>query len=101
MHCRTCGKAVVESAVVCIGCGSPPLAGTAFCQACGASTNPNASVCVKCGVGLKNQSSASGGTGPAVFLGLNQSGVIAFIVLLLVCLPLAWLPWVIKSCKAA
>lgn len=99
MHCRNCGKDVIEQAVVCISCGSPPLVGKVFCQSCGAPTNPNAAVCVKCGVGLKSQNSV--GTGPAVFLGLNQSGVIAFIVLLLVCLPLAWLPFVIKSCKAA
>ncbi len=33
-------------------------------------------------------------------LGLNKNGFIIFIVLLLVCLPLCWLPWVIGSCKA-
>ena len=37
--------------------------------------------------------------GKVVFLGLNQSGVIAFIILLLLCLPLCWLPFVIDSCK--
>lgn len=34
-----------------------------------------------------------------VFAGLNQTGVIVFIVLVLVCLPLCWLPWVIDSMK--
>jgi hypothetical protein len=38
--------------------------------------------------------------GKAVFLGLNQTGVIVFIVLLVLCLPLCWLPFVIGSCKA-
>ena len=33
-------------------------------------------------------------------LGLNTGGFILFIVLLLVCLPLCWLPWVIGGCKA-
>ncbi|MGE0610325.1 MAG: hypothetical protein AB7O62_24770 [Pirellulales bacterium] len=37
----------------------------------------------------------------AIFAGLNQTGLIAFIILLLVCLPLCWLPWVIKSCKGS
>jgi hypothetical protein len=37
--------------------------------------------------------------GPVVFAGLNQTGVIVFIILLLVCLPLCWLPWVIDSMK--
>lgn len=35
-----------------------------------------------------------------VFAGLNQTGLIVFIVLILVCLPLCWLPWVIPSMKA-
>jgi hypothetical protein len=35
-----------------------------------------------------------------VFLGLNQTGVIVFIILLVVCLPLCWLPFVIDSMKA-
>lgn len=39
--------------------------------------------------------------GKEAFLGLNQNGLIIFIILLLVCLPLCWLPWVIESCKAA
>ena len=39
--------------------------------------------------------------GKEAFFGLNQQGVILFIVLLLVCVPLVWLPWVIDSCKAA
>ena len=34
-----------------------------------------------------------------VFLGLNQNGVILFAVLLFFCFPLAWLPWIIGSCK--
>lgn len=33
-------------------------------------------------------------------LGLNKGGFILFIVLIFVCLPLCWLPWVINSCKA-
>jgi hypothetical protein len=39
--------------------------------------------------------------GQRVFAGLNKNGVILFIVLLLVCLPLCWLPWVIDSTKGA
>jgi hypothetical protein len=33
-------------------------------------------------------------------LGLTTQGLIIFIVLLLFCLPLCWLPWVIKDLKA-
>lgn len=39
--------------------------------------------------------------GKEVFAGLNQKGVIVFIILLIVCLPLCWLPWVIDGLKAA
>jgi hypothetical protein len=38
--------------------------------------------------------------GNEVFLGLNSQGVILFVVAILICLPLCWLPWVIDSCKA-
>lgn len=31
--------------------------------------------------------------------GLNNSGLILFIVLILFCIPLCWLPFVIDSCK--
>lgn len=37
--------------------------------------------------------------GKVVFAGLNQTGVIAFVVLIFVCLPLCWLPFIIDSCK--
>ena len=38
--------------------------------------------------------------GKEMFLGLNQNGLIAFIVLLLLCFPLAWIPWLVDACKA-
>lgn len=34
------------------------------------------------------------------FAGLNQNGLILFIILIVVCLPLCWLPWIIGGCKA-
>lgn len=39
--------------------------------------------------------------GKEVLLGLNQTGIIVFIILLIVCLPLCWIPWLVDSCKAA
>ncbi|MEX0745091.1 MAG: hypothetical protein WD118_05775 [Phycisphaeraceae bacterium] len=39
--------------------------------------------------------------GNEVFLGLNMQGVILFIVLLLVCFPLCWIPWLVDGMKAA
>jgi hypothetical protein len=35
----------------------------------------------------------------AVFAGLNQTGLIVFILLIFLCLPLCWLPFVIPSMK--
>jgi hypothetical protein len=37
--------------------------------------------------------------GKAVFAGLNQTGLIVFIVLIFLCLPLCWIPWVVDSMK--
>lgn len=37
--------------------------------------------------------------GKAVLAGLNQNGLIVFIILLLFCLPLCWIPWVVDSLK--
>ena len=37
--------------------------------------------------------------GKEVFIGLNQNGLIVFIVLLLVCLPLCWIPFLVDSLK--
>ncbi len=40
------------------------------------------------------------GNGKAVLMGLNQTGVILFFVLLVLCFPTCWLPFIIPSCKA-
>jgi len=37
--------------------------------------------------------------GKAVFAGLNQNGLIVFIILIVICIPLCWLPWVIDGLK--
>ena len=37
--------------------------------------------------------------GKAIFAGLNQTGVIVFIVLLVCCFPVCWIPWLIDSMK--
>ena len=40
------------------------------------------------------------GNGKAVMMGLNQSGVILFFILLILCFPTCWLPFVIPAFKA-
>ncbi|TWU38246.1 LITAF-like zinc ribbon domain-containing protein [Novipirellula artificiosorum] len=37
--------------------------------------------------------------GEAVALGLNQTGLIVFIILILVCFPLCWIPFLVDSMK--
>ena len=37
--------------------------------------------------------------GKAVFAGLNQTGLIVFIVVLIMCFPFCWIPWVVDSMK--
>ena len=38
--------------------------------------------------------------GEEVFLGLNKTGVIVFIILVVACLPLCWIPFIVDSMKA-
>ena len=67
----------------------------------GAATRPMFIVVVRCS--RREQPQRKGTTmpqGPDAFAGLNKNGLILFIILLLVCLPLCWLPWVIDSTKA-
>lgn len=45
------------------------------------------------------QSRINKGNGKSILFGLNQQGVILFIVLLLLCFPLCWLPFVITNLK--
>ncbi len=37
--------------------------------------------------------------GKEVFIGLNQSGLIVFIILIVVCLPLCWIPFLVDSLR--
>ena len=37
--------------------------------------------------------------GKEVFIGLNQNGLIVFLILVLFCLPLCWIPFLIDSLK--
>lgn len=60
MYCRNCGNEVSEKAIMCVACGTPPLAGDKYCYNCKAETTPNATICMKCGVGLKGQSATDG-----------------------------------------
>lgn len=39
--------------------------------------------------------------GDEVFFGLNKNGAVLFIILLLMRLPLCWIPFVVDSMKAA
>ena len=52
MFCRNCGKELIGTPEICLGCGAKPLAGNSFCQACGVATNPLAEICIKCGARL-------------------------------------------------
>ena len=79
MFCRNCGKELVGTPEICMGCGAKPLAGNSFCQACGAETNPLAEICMKCGVRIAKGAVVTGDISPksrltttllCVFLGI-------------------------------
>jgi TM2 domain-containing membrane protein YozV len=50
MFCKNCGKELIGTPEICVGCGARPMAGTSFCHGCGAPTTPLTEICVKCGV---------------------------------------------------
>jgi hypothetical protein len=52
MFCRNCGKELVGTPEICIGCGAKPLVGSSFCHACSAATDALAEICIKCGARL-------------------------------------------------
>jgi len=56
MYCRNCGNEVSEKAIMCVACGTPPMAGDKFCHNCKAETPLNATICMKCGVSLAHTS---------------------------------------------
>jgi len=64
MFCRNCGKELVGTPEICLGCGARPSAGNSFCHACGAETNPLAEICIKCGVRLGKAGVAAGDVSP-------------------------------------
>ena len=52
MYCRNCGKELIGTPEICLGCGARPSVGNSFCFACGAPTEPQAETCIKCGAQL-------------------------------------------------
>ncbi|OGF67486.1 MAG: hypothetical protein A2Y62_16290 [Candidatus Fischerbacteria bacterium RBG_13_37_8] len=97
MYCRTCGKEILDAAVICVNCGVPTGRGGNHCQICGADTNPAADFCIKCGSRLgkgefKSKIAAGlfgiflGGLGVHRFyLGYIGTGIIQILVTLFTC----------------
>jgi hypothetical protein len=87
MYCRSCGKQLVDQAVVCTGCGSKPRAGHRFCWQCGAETpaGPQQAVCTKCGVSLSDPFTSA----VNALVGTPRSKVVAGLLQLL---PLVGIP---------
>ena len=64
MFCKNCGKELVGTPEICMGCGAKPLAGNSFCPTCGAETNPLAEICMKCGVRIAKGAVVTGDISP-------------------------------------
>jgi TM2 domain-containing membrane protein YozV len=64
MFCRNCGKELVGTPEICVGCGAKPLAGNSYCPTCGAETNPLAEICMKCGVRIAKGAVVTGDISP-------------------------------------
>jgi len=103
MFCRNCGQQVADQAVVCVGCGCPPLAVTRFCQNCGNATEPADQICRNCGCALviRGAAGAMGGKSKIVagilgilvggfgvhrfYLGFVGIGILQIVVTLVTC----------------
>lgn len=59
MYCRNCGNEVSDKAIICVACGTHPLAGNRICPNCRAATPESATYCTKCGVALTERSNES------------------------------------------
>jgi TM2 domain-containing membrane protein YozV len=64
MFCRNCGKELIGTPEICLGCGAKPLVGNSFCQACGAATNALAEICIKCGAKLSKAEALAADVSP-------------------------------------
>jgi lipopolysaccharide-induced tumor necrosis factor-alpha factor len=117
MVCQWCGKPVGENDEVCPSCGSraKPIQPAAAPPAGGAPPSQQGALPGGPLPGAAPAVAPTPGLPPATYVGvcpycrhqgprliqkqLSQSGWILFVVLLLLCLPLCWLPFVIDGCK--
>jgi DNA-directed RNA polymerase subunit RPC12/RpoP len=107
MVCQWCGKPVGENDDICPSCGSrakpiqpaaaPPAGGPPALQGAPPAVAPTPGVPLATYVGACPY---CGHQGPRLIQKqLSQGGWILFVVLLLLCFPLCWLPFVIDGCK--
>ncbi len=85
MYCRNCGNEVFEKAIMCVSCGTPPLAGNNYCYNCRGETSPLSTICMKCGAGLNPSSENASTTGQVNLNGKDH------LTALLLCLFLGYL----------
>ena len=55
MFCRNCGKELLGTREICLGCGAKSSNGNSFYQAYGAATEPLAEIFTKCGAHMAKQ----------------------------------------------
>lgn len=70
------------------------------CSACACSEKLVSEQVMRAKTGSRPLRFKARSTSSSDFLGLNQQGLIVFIVLLLVCIPLCWIPWLMPSMRA-
>ena len=103
MYCSKCGAQLPDGTVLCTKCGAPqtPKAtdpGTAA-PAPGASSAPPPVAAAQPAYGVLTCPFCHFQGAPIVERKLSSNGWVIFILLLIFCLPLCWLPFVIDGCK--
>jgi hypothetical protein len=101
MYCSKCGAQLPDGTVFCTKCGAAQTAKAAdpVAPAAGTSSAPPPAAAAQPAYGVFTCPFCHFQGPPIVERKLSQNGWIVFILLLIFCLPLCWLPFVIDGCK--
>jgi hypothetical protein len=102
MYCSKCGAQLPDGSVFCSHCGtqqSPKAAEPAGAVPPTGSSTPPSIAAAQPAYGVFTCPFCHFQGPPIVERKLSQNGWIVFVLLLIFCLPLCWLPFVIEGCK--
>jgi lipopolysaccharide-induced tumor necrosis factor-alpha factor len=94
MFCSKCGAQLPDGTIFCTRCGTPQTP-----KAADPATSPPPAAAAQPAYGVFTCPFCRFQGPPIVERKLSQNGWIVFVLLLIFCIPLCWLPFVIDGCK--